>query len=796
VGIRVIDLQNPNSLEVAYMLKDHGGCLQLAIEDDILLASYENTVVSYDLTDIPAQPSSFSLISPNGQIKNTDTTLLWHKSTDPNGNEVEYEVWMADNDQFNNKIVERTKDTFLHINNLLPEQTVYWKVWALDDIKDSVESSETFQFNLPAMECLSPSGYIINGNTDTSLVWSPGVNDEKAYLTYRVWVADNEQFNNKTIHQTSDTFLNISNLLPGQKKYWKVFAYNQQSDSMVSKNELNFELANIWLNGPMGSLRKGLSDTTLSWNPRIRGNTEAIDYDILLSTEENFTNAIFLSSQDTFVNVYGLQGGQTYHWRVRARNLFDTSIFTDFFGKFSIAIDQPDLVFSKNLGASLGGGVSCLQDNALYASSTSKVHRFNTSGQEQYTLEVNGQIKASTSITPDHRVYIASTDNNLYAFNQNGVSVQGWPVALGSQLEASVAIDDDHRLYLGTANGIYQCVSSAGNVLWSYNTGASVKASSAITQGDTLIVVNSQGRVFAFDLNNIQGASPSPIWSIRTNRPISNSPAIKGDAIYLCSDDGYLIKITHGNTAASIAYSKKVATQILSSPVVDEDDIVYFGASKGSVLAIHGNTGEIKWEKPTYYSQNSSDAIKSTGALSGDGALYIGDVHGVMYCFNTENGELFWSYRGPEEIIKGAIVYKDKEVFFTSGATLISLRESNRLRKKTPNYSGWLSFQGNNERTGNLDDIANAGTSAIKSLTEAFGVQLYPNPNDGSFFITSNDPNAVFQLEVSDLSGKVIYKDDLFRAGSRALSLKLNQGLYFVRLQKEGASSVFRMIVE
>jgi hypothetical protein len=26
VGIRVIDLQNPNSLEVAYMLKDHGGC--------------------------------------------------------------------------------------------------------------------------------------------------------------------------------------------------------------------------------------------------------------------------------------------------------------------------------------------------------------------------------------------------------------------------------------------------------------------------------------------------------------------------------------------------------------------------------------------------------------------------------------------------------------------------------------------------------------------------------------------------------------------------------------------------
>jgi hypothetical protein len=80
----------------------------------------------------------------------------------------------------------------------------------------------------------------------------------------------------------------------------------------------------------MGTLRKGLTDTILSWNPRIRGNTEAIDYDILLSTEENFTNAIFLTSQDTFVNVYGLQGGQNYYWRVRAKNKVDTSIFTDF----------------------------------------------------------------------------------------------------------------------------------------------------------------------------------------------------------------------------------------------------------------------------------------------------------------------------------------------------------------------------------------------------------------------------------------------------------------------------------
>jgi hypothetical protein len=80
-------------------------------------------VVSYDLSDIPTPPSSFSLISPRGMVLRTDTTLLWQKSIDPNGNEVEYEVWMADNDQFNNKIVERTKDTFLHVNNLLPGQT-------------------------------------------------------------------------------------------------------------------------------------------------------------------------------------------------------------------------------------------------------------------------------------------------------------------------------------------------------------------------------------------------------------------------------------------------------------------------------------------------------------------------------------------------------------------------------------------------------------------------------------------------------------------------------------------------
>jgi outer membrane protein assembly factor BamB len=88
------------------------------------------------------------------------------------------------------------------------------------------------------------------------------------------------------------------------------------------------------------------------------------------------------------------------------------------------------------------------------------------------------------------------------------------------------------------------------------------------------------------------------------------------------------------------------------------------------------------------------EAIESTGALSGDGAFFIGDVQGVMYCFNTENGELFWSYRGPEELIKGAILYKEKEVFFTSGAMLISLRESNRLGKKTPELFRMALFSG------------------------------------------------------------------------------------------------------
>jgi myo-inositol-hexaphosphate 3-phosphohydrolase len=118
------------------------------------------------------------------------------------------------------------------------------------------------------------------------------------------------------------------------------------------------------------------------------------------------------------------------------------------------------------------------------------------------------------------------------------------------------------------------------------------------------------------------------------------------------------------------------------------------------------------------------------------------------------------------------------------------------LVKKHRNYSGWLSFQGNNERTGNLDDIADANTNAIESISQAFGISLYPNPNDGQFFINSNDPNAVFQLEVSDVTGKVIYKDDQFRTASGVVSLELSKGLYFVRLQKEGASALLKMKVD
>jgi hypothetical protein len=381
-----------------------------------------------------------------------------------------------------------------------------------------------------------------------------------------------------------------------------------------------------------------------------------------------------------------------------------------------IPIDLPYQISEYATAGSILGGISLLNENSLYAvSSNDKVYRLDSNLNYYYYLNVDGGIKSASSITPDHTIYIASTDQNLYSFNSSGVTNPSWPRALGSEATASVAIDNDYNVYIGTANGVFQAVTPDNQSLWAYNVGASVYASACISFDNKLYVPASDGRVLCFNLETIDQNSPSFDWILSTGAGIISSPALDSDGlqsfIYLGLLDGRMVKISDDGNSASIVWQYQTGDSILTSPVIDGSGNIYFGSNDSSFYSISSD-GELNWSIAT------GGKVRSTAAIDINGITYFGSDDYKLYAVDSI-GTIIWNYYGFSEISSPISVYNGNVYFGENNGTIIKISPQNYGRIDDSTQISWSTFQGNNQRTGNQTDINLVNVSPTEfSLTE------------------------------------------------------------------------------
>jgi len=453
--------------------------------------------------------------------------------------------------------------------------------------------------------------------------------------------------------------------------------------------------------------------------------------------------------------ITGLSQNTVYYVRAYATNAKGTV-----YGGTLSFMNNPNVpsIFHNTTNGSIEGGLSLIDDNALYAvSSSDGVYRYNTEGVEAYKLSVGGDIKSSTTITPDHKVYISSTDNNLYSFNSNGVSNQGWPVSLGAQATASVSLGLDGEVYIGTSNGIFQSILPSGSVLWAYNVGAAVYSSAVISADNILYVVNTNGRILAFDLNTLNPVAIEYAWRYELEEQVKSSPALDDQGnLYVTTLGGKLNKLNTDVDSATVSWVYSIADTILSSPIVGSDYTVYFGSTDGFVYAID-QYGELKWKT------HLGNPIKSTAALAeygtGNDRLYIGDLGGYLNTLLLSDGSIIKRYRAYSPI-QCPILYKDSVVYFgTMDGDVFAIPDTviNESLYKRANISvQWPTFQANNQRTGTLakESVRAIGNSIP---TEFILSQNYPNPFNPTTTLQYGLPEASdVKLMIYDITGRKI----------------------------------------
>jgi outer membrane protein assembly factor BamB len=185
-----------------------------------------------------------------------------------------------------------------------------------------------------------------------------------------------------------------------------------------------------------------------------------------------------------------------------------------------------------------------------------------------------------------------------------------------------------------------------------------------------LYTVSWGGKISAIDINNF-----NIIWEQEIGVG-SSSPLIKGDNIYIGSNNGLF---AFNKKTGEIVWENNFVS-ISTKPAYSGNNL-FCGSNDGNMYAFNSQNGDLKWTYQTDYEIYSSPIIK-------DNCLYFGSNDGFFYAVNIENKELIWKYKTDGPIDSSPVIINDDIVFGSWDSNLYSLNLLNgRLNWKFS--TGW-----------------------------------------------------------------------------------------------------------
>lgn len=113
----------------------------------------------------------------------------------------------------------------------------------------------------------------------------------------------------------------------------------------------------------------------------------------------------------------------------------------------------------------------------------------------------------------------------------------------------------------------------------------------------------------------------------------------------------------------------------------------------------------------------------------------------------------------------------------------------------TPAVNGDYAVQLSQDGCVDTSACVNINNVSIVERNFGKGLTLYPNPNNGSFMVTWEEPMNEVQIEIIDVQGRVLNRGTLRGANQFTYELQQPAGVYFVKLISEkGESAVLRVI--
>jgi len=364
--------------------------------------------------------------------------------------------------------------------------------------------------------------------------------------------------------------------------------------------------------------------TTLTTDPENEKVSYQFDWgDGLISDWLQLTNSGYLFSTDHLYKITG-----THYCMVRAKD--DSGNVSDWSAPCTLSILPSLLKWQYESGSGIYSGVALGFANEIYLTcEDGTLHSLNPDGTLRWKFATLGSIYSAPAIGTD-AIYITSTEGRIYAIDFSGNEL--WKFKMDLSSYSTPAIGKNGAIYFGCDDGNIYSLSKNGKLLWKYKTGDEIAGAPSISKNGTIYCASDA--IYALDTKG------KPNWIFRPSSEEDGyffaSPSINNDGIiYIGATDGALYAITEQGRIKFRALTPD-EDEIRAGVAIDKKGVVYFG-SQNYVLNKKELYGEVAPVFETDY------YIYSTPAIDTLGNIYFVSDDGYFYCLR-QDGKLLYKW--------------------------------------------------------------------------------------------------------------------------------------------------------
>ena len=390
-------------------------------------------------------------------------------------------------------------------------------------------------------------------------------------------------------------------------------------------------------------------------------------------------------------------------------------------------------------GGTIFSSPAIATDGTVYiGSNDNKLHAINSDGSAKWTFTTGDWVDSTPAIGSDGTIYFGSWDNQLYAINPMDGS-KLWDFNTSSSIIASPAIGVEGRIYFGSKDEFFYALESNGSLAWETYIGNAITSSAAIGQDGTIYFGDENGTFHALNQDG------STKWTYEvddiadTNKSILSSPAIDlSGNLYFGSGNGYCYSIADGVSAAVLNWKVGTNDRVDASPVLGQNNEVFFVSRDGYLRAVDQVTGISNWEVFSGDVFYSSPVVDSNGKVYVIGYTGFGENH--LFAFNSDGTKSWDTNNSSSPLSIGGLV--DSSLALDSSGNLFFGCYDKKVYAVNVGAgladNSWPQFQRNNKRSGAWPSFTISVTIEPNGAGEVSGAGIYNPGASATLNVTSN----------------------------------------------------------